>query len=245
MTDSSFKIRNTLVVNNVIYANGGGIYFSNTLALNSSTFTGSSNNSSYLNGISAATYVTSNGQYTFSNIITYSANLTLNNTVSLSANGTVGTANQVLTSNGSIPFWKTLAASALTDTTNATNISSGTLAQSQLSNVLFTNATNQSITGGAVVTSHGLAIGSFTANSGICPLQYITNNGAFTITAPASDGTMLLLITNTGTANTITFTGFTVGASTGDTIDFTNGHKFMVSIMRINSYSTYLIKALQ
>ena len=198
-----------------------------------------------LGGISAATYVTSNGQYTFSNIITHSANLTLNSTISLSANGTIGTANQVLASNGTSPFWKTLAASALTDTTNATNITSGTLSQSQLTNVLFSNATNQSITGGAVVTSHSIAIGSFTANSGICPLQYITNNGAFTITAPANDGTMLLLITNTGTANTITFTGFTVGSSTGDTIDFTNGHMFMVSIVRINSYSTYLIKALQ
>ena len=114
-----------------------------------------------------------------------------------------------------------------------------------LSGVLSKSATNQSITGGAVVTSYALSTGSFTANPGLSPLQYITNNGAFTITAPASDGTMLLLITNGASASTITFTGFTVGSSTGDTIDFTNGHMFMVSIMRVNGYSTYRIAAMQ
>ena len=108
MTNSSFKVRNTLVVNNTIQVNTGGLYFSNTLTLNSTVYVGSSNNSSYLGGISAATYVTSNGQYTFSNRITHSANLTLNSTISLSANGTIGTANQVLASNGTSPSGKLL-----------------------------------------------------------------------------------------------------------------------------------------
>lgn len=245
MTYSNFNIKDTLIANGLFSANSQGIYFSNTLTLNSSVYSGSSNNSLYLNGLSSTYYLTTNGQYTLSNTITYTANLILGSGSSLYANGSPGLLYQALISNGITPYWTYLANSAGIDTTNASNISTGTLAQARLTNVVLTNATNQSITGGAVVNSFGLSIGSFTANSGICPLQYITNNGAFTITAPANDGTMLLLITNTGTANTITFTGFTVGINTGDAIDFTTGHMFMVSIMRINSYSTYLIKALQ
>jgi hypothetical protein len=245
LTDSNFKVKNTLVVNNVIQANSGGIYFSNTLTLNSSTFVGTSNNSLYLGGVSSGSYVNTSGQYTFTNTITYSANIIFSSTISLSANGSAGSANQVLTSNGTSPFWKTLANSALVDTTNASNISLGTLSQSRLANVLFSNTTNQTITGGATVNSSPLSIGNFTANPGLSPLQYITNNGAFTITAPSNDGTMLVLITNGSAANTITFSGFTTGSSTGDTIDYTNGHMFILSIMRIHNYSTYIIKSLQ
>ena len=324
MTDSSFKVKNTLWVNNAIQANSGGIYFSNTLTINSSIYVGTSNNTSYvgsviadnvvsngqlssnlanyqttaglssnvagltanntsyvgsvtagnvvsngqlssnlanyqttaglssnvagltannasyLGGVISTSYVNTSGQYIFSNVITHYANLILGSTASLYANGALGSANQFLTSNGTVPYW-----SSITDTTNATNIASGTLSQARLSNVLLSNVTNQTINGGAIVTSHSLSIGSFTANSGICPLQYITNNGAFTITAPSNDGTMLLLVTNGTAANTITFTGFTVGSSTGDALAYTSGYMFMISIMRINSYSTYTIKALQ
>ena len=49
----------------------------------------------------------------------------------------------------------------------------------------------------------------------------------------------------TGTAGAITFTGFTVGASTGDALTTTNASKFTISVWRINGVSSYVVKALQ
>lgn len=75
--------------------------------------------------------------------------------------------------------------------------------------------------------------------------QFYTNNGAHTLAAPAADGAVDLLVTNGASAGTITFSGFTVSASTGDALGTTSGYKFIISIRRINSISTYTIKALQ
>lgn len=103
----------------------------------------------------------------------------------------------------------------------------------------------QTLKGGARIQSRALVTGSFTADPGLGPLQYITNNGAFTITAPSFDGSFMLLITNGASASTVTFSGFTVGTSTGDSLTTTNTNKFLVSIARVNGVSTYVIKALQ
>ena len=76
--------------------------------------------------------------------------------------------------------------------------------------------------------------------------QYATTNAAFTWTAPTTDCAIDILITNGSGAGTITFSGFTVqSGGTGDTYATTNGNKYLVSVRRINSTSTYLIKALQ
>lgn len=104
---------------------------------------------------------------------------------------------------------------------------------------------DQVLTGGVRVTSKSLTTGSITLDPGDRPLQYITNGGAFTITAPANDGSMILLVANNATAGAITFSGFQVGSSTGDALTTTNGHEFMISVVRINSIATYTIKALQ
>jgi hypothetical protein len=104
---------------------------------------------------------------------------------------------------------------------------------------------DQVLSGGARVTSKSLTTGNITIDPGDRPLQYITNGGAFTITAPSNDGSCILLVTNNGSAGTITFTGFTVGSSVGDALTTTDTHKFSIHIWRINGTSAYRIAAHQ
>jgi hypothetical protein len=87
-------------------------------------------------------------------------------------------------------------------------------------------------------------LSSQTINPLLGNYQYGTNNGAFTFTAPSVDCAVDILITNGASASAITFSGFTVG-NVGDFFTTVNGHKFIVSIRRINGTSTYVVKALQ
>ena len=110
---------------------------------------------------------------------------------------------------------------------------------------------DQSFTGGATVTSFNngtpnpLVGGPFQVDCGLCPLQYLTNGGSFTLAAPVNDGACAMLVTNSSVAGTISFSGFTVGASVGDPLTTINGNMFIINIFRINGISSYFIKALQ
>ncbi len=103
----------------------------------------------------------------------------------------------------------------------------------------------QTLAGGAGVTAKSLSTGNITVDPSARPLQYITNGGAYTITAPAADGSCMLLVTNNGSAGSTTFSGFTVGSNTGDALTTTNTHEFTISIWRINGVSGYRIAAHQ
>ena len=46
-------------------------------------------------------------------------------------------------------------------------------------------------------------------------------------------------------SETVTFSGFTEGSNTGDALDTTNGHKFLIGVTRIHGTSHYLVSALQ
>lgn len=107
-------------------------------------------------------------------------------------------------------------------------------------------ANTNTLTVGYSVTpyNHGNLV-SFTCNVALGNYQHGVNNTAITITAPTSDGAIDLLMTNNSTAGAITFSGFTVGNSTGDTYATTNANKYILSIRRINGVSTYIWKALQ
>jgi hypothetical protein len=87
--------------------------------------------------------------------------------------------------------------------------------------------------------------GTVTPNPALGNYQYLTNGGAFTMAVPGSDCAIDILITNNGSAGSITFTGYTVPAAPGSPFDTTNGHAFLLSIRRINGVSTYSNYALQ
>ena len=105
-----------------------------TSTINTTSYSGTSNNSNYLNGVSLATlesYITANAatayanavaasgsgsvnvqsQYTwtnthiFSNTVTHNGNLIIGATAGLNANGSYGTAGQILASNGTALYW--------------------------------------------------------------------------------------------------------------------------------------------
>src|SRR5581483_6259067 len=90
-----------------------------------------------------------------------------------------------------------------------------------------------------------VASGTFTADPTLGNYQYLTNNGAFTLAAPAADCAIDILVTNGASAGVITFSGFTVGSNVGDSLTTTNGNKFIVSLRRINGTATYVVKGLQ
>jgi len=112
----------------------------------------------------------------------------------------------------------------------------------------FALASNTASTIGAIgfkYTSYNIGtIASFTVDPALGNYQYGSSNAAFTMTAPASDCSVNILLTNGLSAGTVTFSGFTVG-SVGDALTTTSGNKFLISIVRINAISTYMIKALQ
>lgn len=110
-------------------------------------------------------------------------------------------------------------------------------------------AGGQNVTGGFTLTPYdagNMGSGTFTFNPVNGNYQYAGNNGAVQIQVPASDCAMDILITNGASAGAITFAaGFTVNSNIGEPFTTTNGHKFILSIRRINGVSTYVNKALQ
>jgi hypothetical protein len=114
------------------------------------------------------------------------------------------------------------------------------------SQVLQPGVTN-TITVGYTYTSYNagtITTGTFTPSAANGNYQYYTNNGPHTIAVPAVESAIDILVTNGASAGAITFTGYTVG-SPGDSLTTVNGNKFIISIRRISTTSTYAIKALQ
>ena len=115
-------------------------------------------------------------------------------------------------------------------------------------NAFLLAGTTNTITIGYAFTPNNIGTvssGTTTPSCSAGNYQYLTDNGAFTLAAPSSDCGIDLLVTNGASAGTISFSGFTVGSSTGSSLTTTNGNKFVISIRRIDAIATYSIYALQ
>ena len=107
------------------------------------------------------------------------------------------------------------------------------------------NIQNQSVTGGAISPAVSLGTfssGTLTVNCGLGQQQFLTNNGAFTIAAPANDGACNVRVINGASAGAVTFTGFTVNPSyTGITMTTALSNAYLVTINRNNASSVYFV----
>lgn len=132
-------------------------------------------------------------------------------------------------------------------------ITLGTLNQS--SNSFETAATNsvknnedKNLTAGYTATADDdgtKSSGTYTPSPVGGNLKRIINGGAFTLAAPtyAGDYTMIIQMTNNASAGVITVSGFT--KASGDPTTTTDGHDFLLHIVKINSFKTLYIEALQ
>tara|TARA_R110000796_G_scaffold76589_6_gene171222 strand:+ start:869 stop:1696 length:828 start_codon:yes stop_codon:yes gene_type:complete len=73
----------------------------------------------------------------------------------------------------------------------------------------------------------------------------LTNGGAFTLAAPSTSSSCVIVIqvTNNASAGTITFSGFTL--QDGDDLTTTNGDDFFITIVKVGTFITATVKALQ
>lgn len=86
---------------------------------------------------------------------------------------------------------------------------------------------------------------TITPNPTTCLKQKVTNNVAgFTIAATSQTGDLELRVVNGASAGTISFSGFDINW-TGDALDTTSGHQFIIFIYGYPGKQAYLIKALQ
>ena len=110
------------------------------------------------------------------------------------------------------------------------------------------NVADQTLSGGANVTPADLGTkssGTLTIDCGTCQLQRVINGGAFTLAAPALEGSCIVKVKNNGSAGVITFSGFSVGLNTGDALTTTNTHKFAIHIWLIDGDAGYRVAAHQ
>lgn len=85
--------------------------------------------------------------------------------------------------------------------------------------------------------------GTFTPDEANGNMQYCVNGGAFTLAPPTNNTTLILQVTNNGSAGAITTSGFT--KVTGDVLTTTDGHDFFFFITKCNGFSHLSVQALQ
>ncbi len=84
-----------------------------------------------------------------------------------------------------------------------------------------------------------ISSGTYTPTPSGGNMKYIVNNGAFTFAAPTASGdyTLVVQMTNSASAGTVTFSGF--NKTSGAALTTTSGDDFLFNIVKINGF-TYL-----
>lgn len=168
------------------------------------------------------------------------SNLTADRTLTI----TTGDANRTLSLGGNLTTAAAVTFSGanaltitLTGTTTVTFPTSGTLA--------VLDVEDQVVTGGARVTSKSLGTitsGTLTLDPGDRPLQHCTNGGAFTLAPGSNTGSILLDITNNGSAGAITTSGWTKVVGSFTTV---NAAKFRCHASIGDAGSLLTVQAMQ
>jgi hypothetical protein len=102
------------------------------------------------------------------------------------------------------------------------------------------------LTAGFANTIHDLGTitsGTVTPDEANGNMQKMVNGGAHTLAVPANDCTLIVLVTNDGSAGTVTVSAFDV--VDGDDLTTTSGHDFFYYITNMDSFSLLTVKALQ
>lgn len=117
---------------------------------------------------------------------------------------------------------------------------------SNVESTVLQSSLRDNVTGGVSATSFSAgtkSTGTFTPDPLDGNIQHATNGGAHTLAPPTNPCTIQLEYTNNGSAGAVTTSGFT--KVKGDSLTTTNGHKFLLVIVKTNSYSLLNIIALQ
>jgi hypothetical protein len=106
---------------------------------------------------------------------------------------------------------------------------------------------NQSVTGGAVISTKDLGTvssGTLTIDVGDRAMQRYVNNGAHTLDVTTFSGSSVIKVTNGASAGNITFSS-SFATVVGDALTTTNGHKFFIFITTVQTDTVANIVALQ
>lgn len=141
--------------------------YQTTAGLSGNVATLTANNTSFVGSVSAANvvsnsqlssnlanYVNTSGAYTISGVHTHTANIILGSTTGISANSSYGSANQVLTSNGSVVYWSTVTSGG----GGFTNGQSISVANLGITGAVYANGASNTGTAGQVLTTNGTGV---------------------------------------------------------------------------------------
>lgn len=196
MADSSFVVKNTLVVNNSFTVNSSSlVYTANTLSIGTAAYHisngnfGLGNNSpAHKLSVSGNTYfngtVNAVGNVSFGGTSIINGNLIIGSTAGISANGLYGSPGQALISNGSSVYWATATAGANTyvqyNDSSTANASAAFTFNKTTNNVTIANSLSL---GNNLTLSNSIIIGSMVINNvGISQNAFNIGTAAYHVT---------------------------------------------------------------